>query len=54
MAKMTAKTNGKTKVKKDIEALKAAASEMMGETKGQKYGAEAMPASQKKKKKNGY
>ena len=52
MAKMTGKTNGGTKVKKDVEALKKASAELLGQSKGQKYGAEAMPA--KKKKKNGY
>lgn len=50
MAKMGAKTNGGTKMKKDVEALKAAASEMLGQTKGKKYGAEAMPANGYKKK----
>lgn len=52
MAAMGSKTNGGTKVKKDVAALKKASEELLGMDKGQKLGAEAMP--KKKKKTNGY
>ena len=56
MAVMNKNTNGGTKAKKDVEAMKKASEELLGMSKGKKYGAEAMPDStpKKKKKTNGY
>lgn len=48
MAVMNKKTNGGTKAKKDVEAMKKASEELLGMGKGQKYGAEAMPNEKKK------